>query len=30
MISAGRSYDANVTALGAAKAMAAKALEIGR
>jgi flagellar basal-body rod protein FlgC len=30
MISAGRSYDAHVTALGAAKAMAAKALEIGR
>ena len=30
MISAQRSYEANVTALGAAKAMAQKALEIGR
>lgn len=30
MISAQRSYEANVTAMGAAKAMAAKALEIGR
>lgn len=30
MISAQRSYEANVTALGAAKAMALKALEIGR
>ena len=30
MISAQRSYEANVTAMGAAKAMAQKALEIGR
>ena len=30
MISAQRSYEANVTALGAAKSMAQKALEIGR
>lgn len=30
MISAQRSYEANVTAMNAAKAMAAKALEIGR
>ncbi len=30
MISAQRSYEANVTAMGAAKSMAAKALEIGR
>lgn len=30
MISAQRSYEANVTAMGAAKAMAEKALEIGR
>jgi flagellar basal-body rod protein FlgC len=30
MISAQRSYEANVTALNAAKAMAAKALEIGK
>jgi flagellar basal-body rod protein FlgC len=30
MISAQRSYEANVTALGAAKGMAQKALEIGR
>jgi flagellar basal-body rod protein FlgC len=30
MISAQRSYEANVTAMGAAKAMAAKALEIGK
>lgn len=30
MISTQRSYEANVTALGAAKAMALKALEIGR
>ena len=30
MISAQRSYEANVTALGTAKAMAEKALEIGR
>ncbi len=30
MISAQRSYEANVTAMGAAKAMAAKSLEIGR
>lgn len=30
MISAQRSYEANVTALNAAKSMAAKALEIGR
>lgn len=30
MISAQRSYEANVTALGTAKAMAQKALEIGR
>jgi flagellar basal-body rod protein FlgC len=30
MISAQRAYEANVTALGAAKAMATKALEIGR
>lgn len=30
MISAQRSYEANVTALGAAKAMAQKALDIGR
>jgi flagellar basal-body rod protein FlgC len=30
MISAQRSYEANVTAMGAAKAMALKALEIGR
>lgn len=30
MISAQRSYDANVTAMGAAKSMAQKALEIGR
>lgn len=30
MISAQRSYEANVTALGAAKTMAQKALEIGR
>ncbi len=30
MISAQRSYEANITALGAAKAMAQKALEIGR
>jgi flagellar basal-body rod protein FlgC len=30
MISAQRSYEANITAMGAAKSMAAKALEIGR
>jgi flagellar basal-body rod protein FlgC len=30
MISSQRSYEANVTAMGAAKAMAQKALEIGR
>jgi flagellar basal-body rod protein FlgC len=30
MISAQRSYEANVTAMGAAKSMAQKALEIGR
>ncbi len=30
MISAQRSYEANVTAMNAAKAMAAKALEIGK
>lgn len=30
MISAQRSYEANVTAMGAAKSMASKALEIGR
>ena len=30
MISAQRSYEANVTAMGTAKAMAQKALEIGR
>jgi flagellar basal-body rod protein FlgC len=30
MISAQRSYEANITAMGAAKAMAQKALEIGR
>ena len=30
MISAQRSYEANVTAMGSAKAMAQKALEIGR
>jgi flagellar basal body rod protein FlgC len=30
MISAQRSYEANVTALGAAKAMAQKSLEIGK
>lgn len=30
MVSAQRSYEANVTAMGAAKAMAQKALEIGR
>lgn len=30
MISAQRSYEANVTAMGAAKSMAVKALEIGR
>ena len=30
MISAQRSYEANVTAMNAAKAMAAKGLEIGR
>jgi len=30
MISATRAYEANVTAINAAKAMAAKAIELGR
>jgi flagellar basal-body rod protein FlgC len=30
MISAQRSYEANITAMNSAKSMAAKALEIGR